>query len=472
MEDLNIANYYIKTFFLLFFSCYILRKILNKKEINKKILDIIILAFISIIITYVRKKQDNFYCVIIELSLLSILNIFKYEKPISITVIDTVISLGISYIFLLISILLSALPNRIFAVENDYYNLIIIVLIYSFTVWSFLKIKRVKNGLAFLQNKLKDENLDIILLNISMIVLVIVMIMPKTDKLYHHATLIAIIFIPAMCITIKKCLDSYYKYTLLIKDLKETKEELKAKNEEIGKLENEILNFSEKSHSLAHKQRKLEKQIEYIITNGTEGIENLKSEIDELSKEVYKKQAKMKLDKTGIQNVDDMLNAMQADAMAKNIDFELQICGNIHHLVNHYISKENLEILLADHIKDAIIAIDSSNNINRTILVKIGKIDENYGIYIYDSGIEFEEEVLKNLGKKPITTHKENGGTGMGFMNTFKVLKEIKASLEIHELGQPSKEKFTKIVMIKFDNKNEFKVKTYKKERNKIVVHA
>ena len=51
----------------------------------------------------------------------------------------------------------------------------------------------------------------------------------------------------------------------------------------------------------------------------------------------------------------------------------------------------------------------------------------------------------------------------MGFMNTFDTLKKCKASLVIDEIGKPSKENFTKVIMIKFDGKDEFRVESYRK---------
>lgn len=87
-------------------------------------------------------------------------------------------------------------------------------------------------------------------------------------------------------------------------------------------------------------------------------------------------------------------------------------------------------------------------------------------MYIHDSGIEFEKETLEKLGKEPITTHKSEGGTGMGFMNTFDTLKKCKGSLIINEIGKPSKDNFTKIVMIRFDGKNEFRVISYRENND------
>ena len=66
------------------------------------------------------------------------------------------------------------------------------------------------------------------------------------------------------------------------------------------------------------------------------------------------------LPKTDIVEIDDMLKFQQHECMKNNIDFDFQINGNIFHMINTFISKEDLEILLADHIKNSIIAVNFS----------------------------------------------------------------------------------------------------------------
>ena len=88
--------------------------------------------------------------------------------------------------------------------------------------------------------------------------------------------------------------------------------------------------------------------------------------------------------------------------------------------------------------------------------------DNYYSLYVYDSGIEFEPETLEVLGKKPITTHSSDGGTGFGFMNTFDTLKKYNASLIINELNSPCEDNYTKSIIIKFDGKNEFSINSYR----------
>ena len=267
-----------------------------------------------------------------------------------------------------------------------------------------------------------------------------------------------------MFITIQKSLQIYYKQKLLVQDLNETKKELEEKNKEIEKLEKENLNFSKISHSIAHRQKSLEYKLNQLAMNSEIANEvEIKDRINNITKD-FQKETALELSKTGIEEIDDMLKYMQSECIKNKIDFQLQINGNIHKMINNHIEKEALEILLADHIKNAIIAISSGNNINKSILVRLGIIDGNYGLYIYDSGIEFEIKTLLNLGRKPATTHKDTGGTGMGFMNTFDTLRKYKASLEICEYGKPCKDNFTKVLKIKFDKNTEFSIISFRAE--------
>lgn len=265
-----------------------------------------------------------------------------------------------------------------------------------------------------------------------------------------------------MFLTIKESLQVYYKQKLLVQELKETKEELEQKKQEIKELEKENLNFSKISHSISHKQKSLERKLNELILKNEIALENdLKDRLDRIAKE-FKQETAVKLSKTNIPEIDDMLSYMQSECIKSKIDFQLQLSGNIHYMINNYVDKEKLEILLADHIKNAIIAINHSNNINKSILVRLGIIEGIYSLYVYDSGIEFEIDTLKTLGKKPSTTHSNSGGTGMGFMNTFDTLKQYQASMVIYEYGKPCVNNFTKLLQIKFDAKNEFKVCSYR----------
>ena len=267
-----------------------------------------------------------------------------------------------------------------------------------------------------------------------------------------------------MFITIQKSLQLYYKQRLLVQDLEETKKELEDKKKEIKQLEQENLNFSKTSHSIAHKQKALEYKLnELALKNEIAEEIDVKNRLNNITKQISEG-PEIEIPKTNISEIDDMLNYMKSECIKNKIKFEVQLNGNIYQMINNHITKEELEILIADHVKNAIIAVKCSNNSNRSILVRIGKIDGEYSIYIYDSGIEFEINTLHKLGKIPSTTHKESGGTGMGFMNTFDTLKKHKASITINEYGKPAKDNYTKVIMIVFNKKDEFNIISYRQK--------
>ena len=379
------------------------------------------------------------------------------------TIIITLFSISISYSIFFIATVINSFPSIILNILNDNIIFVSISIIYLCILIAFLRIKKLKNGISFFRENAKNELFDIVILNISVIILFSIEVFGNYNILMQEKMGTCIIILSIiMFLTIKKSFQVYYKQKLMIKQLEETTEELKEKEEEIKKLEQENLSFSKRSHSLAHKQKALEYKLNQLLMNEETANElGIQKEVKDLSKELYQKPVE-ELTKTGIRQIDDMLEFMQAECTKNNIDFNFQIMGNVYYIINNIISVEKLEILLADHIKDAIIAIKHTDNINRSILVRLGKIEECYGLYIYDSGIEFEKETLQNLGKKPSTTHEDEGGTGMGFMNTFDTLRECKGSLIINEISKPSKDNFTKVIMIKFDNKNEFNVISYK----------
>ena len=157
---------------------------------------------------------------------------------------------------------------------------------------------------------------------------------------------------------------------------------------------------------------------------------------------------------------------MQEEAIKNNINFDLKINESIKPLVENTIPKEKFEILIGDHLKDAIIAIKANEATYKSILVTLGLVEGIYEFSIYDTGIEFEIDTLLKLGQEQVTTHKNEGGSGIGFMTTFETLKECKASLVIEEYN-PETTNYTKSVTIKFDGRNEYKICSYRAEKIK-----
>lgn len=458
--NLDTYMYYFRLLVVNLGTYYIFLKIINgQKNRLANIIKMFFIFLVTFINLYVNVVTNNLTGTMITLLLLIVL----FDKVGYNTTSYTIISFGISNLIFFLSVMISGIPGVLFRVYNFNISLVIIITIYILLLFFVMKSKRIKYGFSFLTSKSKNDYFDFVMISLSVIILFLIVVLKNNDFLItERMGIFVIMFAIIMFITIKKSFQVYYKQKLLMKQLEEAENEIINKQKEIEKLEQENFNFSKKSHSMAHKQRALEYKLNHLLMKEETSKElEIKTEIEKLSKELYQIPIE-DLPSTEITQIDDMLEFMQSECVKNKIDFNLQIIGNVYHIINNIITVEQLEILIADHIKDAIIAIKHTDNINKSILVKLGKIDGCYGLYIYDSGIEFEKETLKNLGKKPSTTHKDEGGTGMGFMNTFDTLNECKGSLIIKEIGKPSKDNFTKIIMIKFDGKNEYKVESYR----------
>lgn len=464
LNDINIIIYIIKMFLMGLCTYYTFTHILNIKSIfNIKFLIVIFFTFVTTIL-HTRIRTNYFTSIIFFVLSLSVLYYFITYNNIGYDILVTIFSFSLNYIIYIVSIVIGFFLNVIFGIQNDIVNLVLIYIIHFILLFSLFRVRRFKNGFAFLQKNLSNEYSDLLILNISAIIMFSSILFGNykinfTVNLYIGFSIFAII----MFITIQKSLTLYYKHNLLVKEINDTKLELDNKNKEIEKLENENLELSKTSHSIAHKQRALEFKLNQLTLNNEIANElDIKDRINNISKQCFSNSIVSKLPRTEILEIDDMLKFLQHECISNNIDFELQLNGNIHHMINTFIPKEDLSILLADHVKNAIIAINNSDNINKSILVRLGLINDYYSLYVYDSGIEFEPETLEFLGKKPVTTHSSDGGTGFGFMNTFDTLKKYNASLIINELNPPCKDNYTKSIIVRFDGNNEFKVNSYK----------
>ena len=467
MQDINNIISIFKIYFISICTYYVTFKIINK-PVRNLILSLIIISISSMIYVYVKTKT-NFLCSTVFLILiLSVMLSNTTKDNIEHSILIIIISLSINYVIFFTAIAISFIPNVLLNIKNIIKNVIILLVIYILLIYVFSQIKKIKRGLIVLKNKIENDYFSILILNISVIILFTIIIITyyKMDYTLNYI-FVFIIFSIIMFITIQKSLQLYYKQKLLEQELNETKDELEKKKEKVKQLEAENLNFSKTSHTLAHKQKSLEYKLEQLKQKYeiAEEIE-IEDRIKDISKEIYNKTPEVEISKTGILEIDDMLKYMQSECIKNNIEFRLQIKGNIYEMINNYISKEDLSILIADHVKNAIIAINYSENINKSILVRLGKINKIYSLYIYDSGIEFEKETLSNLGKIPSTTHADNGGTGMGFMNTFDTLRKYNASLIINEYNKPSNDNYTKSIVIKLDRRNEFTINSYKDKIN------
>lgn len=241
-------------------------------------------------------------------------------------------------------------------------------------------------------------------------------------------------------------------------------------------LKSEKFNISKITHEFYNRQKALEMSVKDSLGNMETAEElGVLDRIQDLTKEYSQKLEAMKslttLPLTEIPEIDDMFKYMQTECDKNKIEFRLKIVGDMFYLINHIIPKNKLATMIGDHIRDAIIAINFSKATDREIFVILGMKDKKYELCIYDTGIEFEIDTLLKLGLEQVTTHKDTGGSGIGFITTFETLNETKASLIIKEVSSLEENHYTKAVIIRFDNKHQYKICSYRakeiKEKNK-----
>lgn len=370
---------------------------------------------------------------------------------------------------------------RLNLIKHNIIEYVVIGIIQFLLIYLFFKIKRFKYGFSFLQEKetMNKENTSKIGILVSSIIIAISLVL-STYSRTTSKILIAILIIGGilMIYWIKKSITKYYyKEKMKERTVEIQQEQIKQQDEKIKDLQTELADVLQINHKYSHRISAMEKAVTKLGTKlqaneeFAEECGDILSSIKKLSKEYKEEVASViketKLPKTNIFSIDNLLEYMKQEAEKDKIDFELNLDFDINEILETKIPQNKLETMLADHIRDAIIAINCSENKDRKIKVVLDKEDNNYQIKFYDTGIEFEIETLSKLGLKRATTHKATGGSGIGFMTTFETLKQCKASLIIEEYYN---QEYTKAVIIKFDNKNEYRIHSYRAEeiKNKI----
>lgn len=475
----------IKMFFINICSNYTMIKINNYRNITLLQKCLLLMMDILFAVVYLILRQR------LEILIAFIFCYFLYSLAISLTVntnilhglVSNIISVSFSLIAMFVSTIINFIIYKLMFFDITIETIIEYVtigIIQFLLIYLFFKIERFKYGFSFLQGKetMNKENTSKIGILVSSIIIAISLVL-STYSRTTSKILIAILILGGilMIYWIKKSITKYYKEKMKERTVEIQQEQIKQQDEKIKNLQTELADVLQINHKYSHRISAMEKA---VIKLGTklqaneefaEEYGDILSSIKKLSKEYKEEVASViketKLPKTNIFSTDNLLEYMKQEAEKDKISFELKIDFDINEILETKIPQNKLETMLADHIRDAIIAINCSENKDRRIKVVLDKEDNNYQIKFYDTGREFEIETLSKLGLKRTTTHKATGGTGIGFMTTFETLKQCKASLIIEEY---SNQEYTKAVIIKFDDKNEYRIHSYRAEeiKNKI----
>ena len=432
----------------------------------------IIISIIFVILNYSSNIISKTVYILLVCTILSL----QDKKAIFASIPTSIISLALSYCFEYISVLIVGtgffLINYL---KND-----IIVSICASTLqillsWGLLKINRIRKIFLLLDNEI---NFGIGLLCSCYVLVFSIFLTTKIDYLGNELSAVVFLGLPliltGLTLWIRSIVQRYYKKKISDRADAYTQQEIAEKDEYIQKLEAEVATLAKQLHRDNHLLSSLDHSVQALGNSDTaEQKEQIIDEIHTLYCErnelIAKEQQENKiLPSTGIAVIDGALSEMYIKATANGISFDLMVGEKLHYLVNNIISQTDLQTLLCDHIKDAIIAVQSSGNASGKILVSIDKNDGIFEISIRDNGVDFDPDTLAKLGLERVSTHAESGGSGIGFVTTFETLKKTKGSLFITEYE--SKMPFSKSVSFVFDDLNQFIIHTYRKDKLQSVV--
>ena len=490
MDHIDYLNILLKYTFINLIICYLYIKISNFKllTIKNKLIIFLTCIILSIMISLCSTFINPSYTLIAFYFTLSFLYTYitKYNIHYSIVVtfIASAITITIYEITIFISLLI-CLP----LLHLDSRNPLILVfgiLLEIVLVFFIFKFKRFKNGFSFLKYREHSSNLAIFLS--GTVILIVTNLGNYISNFINEFSLLGLtLILLSMFIWIKEKITLHYK-SLLVKD---TIQNLQNKLDEqihINEtMKDEIEKLSIINHKFSSRISALELYVEKLSykSNNNIKINNdiveskklIKSLSIEFSNEMQTTfRSTFLINKTGILNIDNILEYFELECRNKNISFNVIVKSNIQYAVKKAIALNLLETLIADTVNNAIIAINYSTNKSPKILLQFDATD-CFEFRIYDTGIEFEIDTLIKLGKDQITTHSSSGGSGIGFITTFETLNKTNGSFIIEEYKNDESE-YSKCLIFKFDNKGQYIIRSYRAEEikkesnNELIVQA
>lgn len=466
--ELFFRNFMINYFvFLNAFYAFIKTKKVNLSK-TKTIMAFIINIFASILYVILLSMDRIALSQIISYSAIIISLTLLEQRNRNSSLVISIITTCYAHIIKLISYYLISII--VFIILGPIMNIVphIISCVFSiFLNFLFMKIKRLKNGILFFE---KTENLGLGVFFSGFIFLISLI---GFSEIKNESLIVIVAFCTfvsgfGLFLWVRNGITKHYREKLQLKSELYYKEQLEQKEQEIEKLKHGNEYLAKIVHRDNHLMSSLNSSINsYFESDDKEFNDDILREIQTLSNEraelICREQRNSKLlPSTGNILIDGAVNNLYIQAAAYGIDFDLSVSATVDDIIGKYISQTDLQTLICDHIKDAIIAVDAKNENNGKILVELSMENDNYTISIFDSGVDFEIDTLAKLGKERVTTHADNGGSGIGFMTTFETLRKSYASLIITEFED--KTPFSKSVSIRFDGNTAFIIHSYRKE--------
>lgn len=448
-------------------TLYIYKKILNVERVPKwKYICAIITSFlISIPLSYTPPLYEFIF-----LGYLFVFLRAMSDIKLSLLVVGVFISIGISLGIVIISYTLLVIVTSLLNIVPDYFmhenitlpirknhtldvmGTIFIIVLSAIISFYFFRLKRLRKGFVFLENR-KAIQIGIIFS------IAIILSRSLLDTLFNLLVVVNICTIGLYYWWQNQTTNLYIQH-LMERDMKERDEEIQKliiSNEFLAKTihrDNKLIPSLYQAVQTFMMQETLPDDVKQQGRVLMRELDDMMQDRREMLYEIQESYVQMPT--TGIDLIDYLLQHMYRKARQENISFIVKVDNQLTTIVDTLITKQQLEVMLADLIENARIAVSYVQNKKIGLLFK--EVDGCFEITICDTGIPFKQDTLQHLGKKKITTHADTNGSGIGYLTIFEILETVNASIRIYEYKKVNV--YTKSIKICFDNKHEYLVFT------------
>lgn len=154
---------------------------------------------------------------------------------------------------------------------------------------------------------------------------------------------------------------------------------------------------------------------------------------------------------TGYSGIDAIISFMAKEAAADNINLKFNFDGTFFNSIYSTANELDLVHLFSDLLENAIIATKYAHA--SSIELSLQMLKGTPTISVSDSGIPFKIDTYMKLGISEASTHTNEGGTGIGLLDTWTFKKKYHVSLIIEELDNNI---YSKRLSFLFDGKNRY----------------
>lgn len=457
---------------------YIYHKLLNQKRSDFiSYIFLMIIVLFSTTVFLILPSQYGFLLPPLQILLLFIYYFvadFGTPKKIFTTLILSYCICHICYFIATILVVIPLTPIGTYLININSLSTIFlqcfVVCLQCLFCYLIFHLKRFRNGIPFLHNSFTSK----IGVFLGELILFYNMIFSTIDSKteYTHGFSI-IILISFLCILIILFFiwwqnEIHHSYLLQAteQECRRLEEQLSYCQEKINVLEKDNIELSK----LIHRDNKLIPSMQLAVhsflnqvadSTATDLPEEGKTLILQLEAEMIERsnyvntlsKAQKQLTTTDIFSIDQLLAYFLQRCSNQGITFDCSFSGNISSILEKTVSEKELSTLLADLLENALIA--TKHNEGTNILLHMGILSDCFFLEVWDNGKLFPKEVLYHLGRKKYTTHKQDGGSGIGMMVTYEMLQKYHGSFLIDETFS-AKGFYTKKVIVIFDGKSRY----------------